>query len=147
MIFSTFLDFMILKGHFPLFSVFVLIREKVRRCSLNVSTQYQVLVWPTYVLKPSSVFKNLKNSSSQNSLYLNGNRFVYISPPERVAQCVQSFAAQLLTRVNLCVNATKSAQIVGLMTITEIIANINNAAEFANKRVIIQDRQSVDYTL
>lgn len=78
---------------------------------------------------------------------LNGNRFVYISPLERVAQCVQSFAAQLLTRVNLCLNAKKSAQIVGLMTITEIIANINSAAEFANKRVIIQDRQNVDYTL
>lgn len=64
----------------------------------------------------------------------------------RVAQFVQEVAALLLTRVNLCVNAKNIAQIVGLMTTTEIIAHMSSAAEFANNRVIFQDRQNVDYS-
>lgn len=45
-------------------------------------------------------------------------------------------AALLLTMVKLCVNAKSSAQIVGLMTIIGIIANMSSAAEFVNNRVI-----------
>lgn len=63
-----------------------------------------------------------------------------------VEQFVQDFAVLLLTRVNLCVNAKSSAQIVGLMTTTDITSEISSAAEFANKRVIFWDRQNVDYT-
>lgn len=51
---------------------------------------------------------------------------------------MQDFAALLLTRVNLCVNAKSSAHIVGLMTTIGIIVNMSSAASFANNRVIFR---------